>query len=596
MAFSIHFLICNIIVGILLGIILFFKKILKKHVTADVQYYIWYIFAAALILPFVPYTPFEPGRLLSKIRDLFTPAASLSTGIPARQSVDMTAPAQLGLSDLAASFSGTSFRTLGVILTVIWAAGCFVTAGFFLYQIFKIRRIRKAAYLITPGNEPELYSCCLSCMQELKIGQQISLYASCALTSPVSYGLFRPKVIIPQDMDIVLGADDVRFIFLHELQHLKHRDAALNYISCVLQIIYWFNPLVWYGFRIMQKDREIACDHSVIRTVGRERAVSYGHTLIRYAEKLHRNAFLSPLSSLGGEKSVIVQRVKEIADYKAETPARRFKSFCTLSLAVILVYTASPFLTAYAAENSPYELSGRNVEEIDLSSYFHGNDGAFVLYDMTEDSYLIYNEELSTKRVSPDSTYKIYSALFALEEGIITPGSSERAWDGTDYPFDSWNQDQSLETAMQNSVNWYFQNLDAQTGYAALSSYYNRISYGNCDLTAGIGSYWAESSLKISPAEQTDLLAGLLQNKWGFSVENIQAVKNAMFIGDTPVGKLYGKTGTGSDGTQNINGWFVGFLEDNGHVYCFAANLQNGPDASGNAASEIAIDILNDIL
>ena len=394
MAFSIHFLICNIIVGILLGIILFFKKILKKHVTADVQYYIWYIFAAALILPFAPYTPFEPGRLLSKIRDLFTPAASLSTGIPARQSVDMTAPAQLGLSDLAASFSGTSFRTLGVILTVIWAAGCFVTAGFFLYQIFKIRRIRKAAYLITAENEPELYSCCLSCTQELKIGQQVSLYASCVLTSPVSYGLFRPKVIIPQDMDIVLGADDVRFIFLHELQHLKHRDAALNYISCVLQIIYWFNPLVWYGFRIMQKDREIACDHSVIRTVGRERAVSYGHTLIRYAEKLHRNAFLSPLSSLGGEKSVIVQRVKEIADYKAETPARRFKSFCTLSLAVILVYTASPFLTAYAAENSPYELSGRNVEEIDLSSYFHGNDGAFVLYDMTEDSYLIYNCEL----------------------------------------------------------------------------------------------------------------------------------------------------------------------------------------------------------
>ena len=596
MAFSIHFLICNIIVVILLGIILFFKKILKKHVTADVQYYIWYIFAAALILPFVPYTPFEPGRLLSKIRDLFTPAASLSTGIPAGQSVDMTAPAQLGLSDLAASFSGTSFRTLGVILTVIWAAGCFVTAGFFLYQIFKIRRIRKAAYLITAENEPELYSYCLSCMQELKIGQQVSLYASCALTSPVSYGLFRPKVIIPQDMDIVLGADDVRFIFLHELQHLKHRDAALNYISCVLQIIYWFNPLVWYGFRIMQKDREIACDHSVIRTVGRERAVSYGHTLIRYAEKLHRNAFLSPLSSLGGEKSVIVQRVKEIADYKAETPARRFKSFCTLSLAVILVYTASPFLTAYAAENSPYELSGRNVEEIDLSSYFHGNDGAFVLYDMTEDSYLIYNEELSTKRVSPDSTYKIYSALFALEEGIITPGSSEQAWDGTEYPFDSWNQDQSLETAMQNSVNWYFQNLDAQTGYAALSSYYNRISYGNCDLTAGVGSYWAESSLKISPAEQTDLLAGLLQNKWGFSEENIQAVKNAMFIGDTPVGKLYGKTGTGSDGSQNINGWFVGFLEDNGHVYCFAANLQNGPDASGNAASEIAIDILNDIL
>lgn len=445
-------------------------------------------------------------------------------------------------------------------------------------------------------NEPKLHSYCLSCMQELKISQQVSLYASCALASPVSYGLFRPRIIIPQDMDIVLGADDVRFIFLHELQHLKHRDAALNYISCLLQILYWFNPLVWYGFRIMQRDREIACDHSVICTVGRKRAASYGHTLIRYAEKLQQNAFLSPLSNLGGEKSLIVQRIKEITDYKTETPARRFKSFCILSLAVILVYTASPFLTAYAAEDSPCELSGRNVEEIDLSSYFHGNDGAFVLYDMAEDSYLIYNEELSTKRVSPNSTYKIYSALFALEEGVITPESSGRPWDGAEYRFDSWNQDQSLRTAMQNSVNWYFQGLDAQTGYAALSSYYSRISYGNCDLTAGISSYWAESSLKISPAEQTSLLAGLLQNRWGFRAENIQAVKDAMFIGSTPVGELYGKTGTGSDGTQNINGWFVGFLEDNGHVYCFAVNLPNGPDASGNAASEIAIDILNDIL
>ena len=87
-----------------------------------------------------------------------------------------------------------------------------------------------------------------------------------------------------------------------------------------------------------------------------------------------------------------------------------------------------------------------------------------------------------------------------------------------------------FRAAMQNSVNWYFQNLDIQLGYQKLYSYYKKISYGNCDLTAGINYYWAESSLKISPVEQVMLLSNLLENKWAFEEENVQAIKNSLFI------------------------------------------------------------------
>ncbi|MGO0943735.1 penicillin-binding transpeptidase domain-containing protein, partial [Clostridioides difficile] len=34
--------------------------------------------------------------------------------------------------------------------------------------------------------------------------------------------------------------------------------------------------------------------------------------------------------------------------------------------------------------------------------------------------YHIYNKEKSKTRISPNSTYKIYSALLGLENGIIT--------------------------------------------------------------------------------------------------------------------------------------------------------------------------------
>lgn len=596
MTFSIRFLLCNVVIAALLGVILLFKRISRKHVTVSSQYHIWYIFMLALLLPFIPHNQFRPDRLLMRIQRFLETNSAASVNPSSSGTAGAASVSSLGVSDLAVSADSTVVSTLTVCLSVIWTAGCILTTLYFLYNIYKIYRIQKYTYPITAENEPELYSEYTSCMEELNIKRSVSLYASCSISSPVSYGLIRPKIMIPQDMDIELSAQDLRYIFLHELQHYKHKDAVLNYVSCIFQILYWFNPLIWYGFRVMRKDREIACDHSVIRTVGREHAASYGYTLIRYAEKLRQNVFLSPLSRLGGEKKVIVQRIREIADYKSESPLRKFRGVCVLLLSTMVVYAASPFLTANASTDNTYHFSGENTESIDLSSYFNGKNGSFVLYDTAKDHYMIYNEDLSTQRVSPDSTFKIYSGLFALEEGIISADSTERAWDGTVYSIDSWNQDQTLATAMQNSANWYFQELDEQTGYPALRGYYTKIGYGNCDLSGGIEDYWAESTLKISPAEQVALLSDLLRNKWGFDPENIQAVKDALFISDTDMGTLYGKTGTGAENGRNTNGWFVGFLETDGNVYCFSLNMQDSEGASGSAASKAAVNILHDLL
>lgn len=596
MTFSIRFLLCNLVVSILLGLILLFKRISRKHVTAGSQYHLWYIFVLALILPFIPHNLLDPNRFIAKLQQLFYTGSENIINAAAGNVSDPALTENPGLSDFSASLDSSAVFTFNRILNIIWIIGCAVTAMYFAYNIYKIYTLKKSVYRISAENEPELYRHYLSCMKELNIKRNVALYASCSVASPVCCGLIHPTVIIPQDMDILLSEEDVRFIFLHELQHYKHKDAVLNYLSCILQIIYWFNPFIWYGFRIMRKDREIACDHSVIRTVGKHQAGNYGYTLIRYAEKLHTNAFLSPLSRMGGEKAFIIQRIKEIADYQTETFSRKLRGVCVWLLAAVMVIASSPLLTAFALPSDSYDFSGADTEYIDLSSYFEGDEASFVLYNMTTDHFQIYNKDLSTRRVSPDSTFKIYSALFALEGGVISADSSAQTWDGTKYYFDSWNRDQTLSTAMPNSVNWYFQNLDRQTGYLTLCDFYKQISYGNCDLSAGIDNYWAESSLKISPVEQVILLSDLLKNSWGFDEQNIQAVKDALYVCDIASGKLYGKTGTGSSGGENISGWFVGFLENGRHVFCFAANIQNCRDASGSAAAEITMDILNDII
>ena len=42
--------------------------------------------------------------------------------------------------------------------------------------------------------------------------------------------------------------------------------------------------------------------------------------------------------------------------------------------------------------------------------------------------------------------------------------------------------------------------------------------------------------------------------------ENLQAIKNSLFVSDVSIGRLYGKTGTGVVDGQNSNGWFIALL------------------------------------
>ena len=242
-----------------------------------------------------------------------------------------------------------------------------------------------------------------------------------------------------------------------------------------------------------------------------------------------------------------------------------------------------------------------NLESLDLSSYFSDYNGCFALYDKGNDKWYIYNQDKALYRTSPDSTYKIYDAVMALEHGIITSDNSFMRWDGSSYPFDAWNTDQTLRSAMTGSVNWYFDNLDAAMDHTDVKNFLSLIEYGNQNINSAQNCYWLESSLTISPVEQVELLCHLKKNDWNLSKANVDTVMESMFIASSDGKSLYGKTGTGRIDDVNINGWFVGFITSNDNDYFFATNISLSENdnqflsADGLSASKISLSILRDL-
>ncbi len=230
----------------------------------------------------------------------------------------------------------------------------------------------------------------------------------------------------------------------------------------------------------------------------------------------------------------------------------------------------------------------------DLEKYFQGFSGAFVLYDLNANRSIRYNPERCAKRFLPASTFKILNALIGLETGVIPDENYVIPWDGTHYDVPAWNQDNTLKTAIQNSVVWYFQELARRVGEQRMQQYVDAAGYGNQDISGQIDSFWLAGGLRISADEQVAFLQRLYQGDLPFSSRSMNIVKEILVLEKTDSYQLSGKTGSVQRVTPN-EGWFVGYLETRGDVYFFATNYESSnPDglASGDAARKMSMDIL----
>ncbi len=156
-----------------------------------------------------------------------------------------------------------------VILLLIYLSGAVFTGGILL------KKHRSATVSVLRGCVP------FDEVPEIYKDGKTRFYKSKNLASPLSFGILRPVIVIPEETT----DEQLPFVLLHEHTHIKDRDAVLKLAALCALSLNWFNPAIWFVVKYFDRDLERYCDERVLSAIGTENASGYANTILDFAER-----------------------------------------------------------------------------------------------------------------------------------------------------------------------------------------------------------------------------------------------------------------------------------------------------------------------
>ncbi|MGX0045635.1 bla regulator protein blaR1 [Staphylococcus haemolyticus] len=562
-------------------LLLFFRYILKRYFNYMLNYKVWYLTLLAGLIPFIPikFSFFKFNNLNNQEPTVESNSHNLNPNI------NTTEPVHEFTTDI----HKFNWDSIDNICTVIWIVLVIILSFKFLKSLLYLKYLKKQSLYLNE-NEKNKVDTILFNHQYKK---NIVIRKAETIQSPITFWYGKYIILIPSSYFKSVIDKRLKYIILHEYAHAKNRDTLHLIIFHIFSIAMSYNPLIQIVKRKMIHDNEVEADRFVLNNINKNEFKSYAEAIM---DSVLKTSFFNKniLShSFNGKKSLLKRRLINIKEANLKKQSKLILIFiCIFTFFIMIIQ--SQFLMGQSLTDYNYKKPLQSDYQIlDESKNFGSNSGSFVMYSMKKDKYYIYNEKESRKRYSPDSTYKIYLALFGLDRHIISDKNSRMLWNHNHYPFDSWNKDQDLNTAIQNSVNWYFERISNQISKNYTYDQLKQLNYGNKNL-GSYKAYWLEDSLKISNLEQVIVLKNMMEQNNHFSKNEKKQLSSSLLIRKNENYALYGKTGTGIVNGKYNNGWFVGYVITNHDKYYFSTHLSD-EKASGENAKLINEKILKEM-
>jgi len=173
----------------------------------------------------------------------------------------------------------------------VWLCGFLTALGIWAARWLRIRAMAARAVPLREGRE-------IDALRRLRASgmtsDKIDILLSRTSLEPGIFGIVHPVLLWPEGISEKLDDVHLEAVIAHELCHVRRCDNLAAAIHMLVEVAFWFHPLVWWvGSRLID-ERERACDEEVLQ-LGGERHL-YAESILKICEF----CLSSPLTCVSG--------------------------------------------------------------------------------------------------------------------------------------------------------------------------------------------------------------------------------------------------------------------------------------------------------
>ena len=193
-------------------------------------------------------------------------------------------------------------------LALAWLLGASAMLGRASVKVAGAEQLRRSCQTL---NDPRIAGLVAEARRAVKLTRQVRVAVTDQLTSPAVVGVLVPTLILPLSLITTLTPEQIRFVLLHELAHIRRGDYLANLFQLFAEALLFFNPAVWWLSHQIRREREACCDALAIELSGAP--ADYARTLVSVAETmLNPSPAAAPAFGNEREPSSLSDRVQRV--------------------------------------------------------------------------------------------------------------------------------------------------------------------------------------------------------------------------------------------------------------------------------------------
>lgn len=332
-----------------------------------------------------------------------------------------------GFTDLTVSVSVLPIQSLesGLAVALVPWLGMAWAIGFAFLSLQAYRAWAMTRWLATSGLRtagPDWNSRFGTLVRRSRTHERVRLFISDHVNGPMTLGAIRPIVLVPLGFLTSLPSAQVEAILLHELAHIRRHDFMFGLIQTAIKTVLYFNPTVLILSRLIDDDREQACDDIAVQICGRPTDLARGLAALRLGSQ-------APALAMAADGGPLLTRLNRLMGRPtARTSSSRLSA---AAVSALMLGTAACSTVSMAQSQTPEAKIGQDLKDYKAAETLEPTDKAVLRAGNTiiksDGTVVVSKDGAEWKKAVDGRTAQVHD----LPETIVRPDGSVETSNGT---------------------------------------------------------------------------------------------------------------------------------------------------------------------